>query len=259
MLKTSGVCGNPFTPALLKEGFWLAPWPGARSVAAPRSDPLPPPQPWGMLAARSPPSEPPAAAAGSRTGRGSSGRVLRAGGDRGYPLHPGARGGGFSHAPLGAQLPWELLAGIVPAPIPGATCSGRGGPSRGAGGLAVRVCLVMMCVCAAGSDPHAPSPAALSPLLSGRKKRGEDLGQGSPAQQRAAAPRRLGGRLNPGLQLANAFLSVPAPTALGTLALAGLPRPPGWGGLLSPGLPLPCHLPPPVPVLRLVLPSSASV
>lgn len=229
VFKMSDACRKSFPLALLKEGPWLVPWRGAPSVACPSlgavSRPRPPaPAPGDAC------GEVPAVGAGSRRGRElHRQRELRprppSGGDRGYPPLPrlGVAGRVSASPPLGVPLSWDLLAGIVPTlPSPGATCSGRGGPSQRAGGWgghlrrAQQRCLRSQAVgdTAGGSRPVPCSRARIS----GRTRRcsSEERSRGS---REGAESRATGGR-----SWRTPSLPVPAAAALGTLAPVGLPR-----------------------------------
>lgn len=196
---------------------------------APRSGPcpvpVPPPQPRGMLAARSPPSGPVPVAAGSCTGRGSSGRVLRAGGTGGTrrshgwgwrvvcppPPHSGSHSPGTCWpgscppcpaqgrpAPGGVVPRKELGAGggTFAEPSSAVSARKRWGTRRG------------------GSRPVPCSRARIS----GRTRRcsSEERSRGS---REGAESRATGGR-----SWRTPSLPVPAAAALGTLAPVGLPR-----------------------------------
>lgn len=211
MLEMSGVCRKPFTLALLKESFWLAPWPEARSVAAPRSEPCPTPVPGDACGAV------PAVGAVSCRGRESHRqRELRprapSRGDRGYPLLPAVGGGGFPPSRSEPGCPGCCWPESCRNPAQGRPAPDGVAPREEPGAWRGGVGVLVMRVCAPGSDPHAPRPAAPSPLVSGGKKQSEDLGQGSPAQQRAPGPWDLGGRLNPGLPGAAAGERLPIGT-----------------------------------------------
>lgn len=211
-LKISGVCRKAFTlPPPPVEGLWLAPW-LARC----------PPRPGGCLRRGPRRRGRLLAAARSRTGRGSSGRVLRAGGtggtrcSRGWgwrvrpPPRP-ARGpaplaaAGRDHAP--AQRRGDRLRAGWPLARSGG-CGGHtaGTPMR----RAPQRCLRWQ---AGGTwrGEAARGPAA---------GRGSWAGlAGAAARSGAAAPGRA---LNPGLPGAAACVRLAPGT--GPLAPAGLPR-----------------------------------
>lgn len=193
---------------------------------------------------RGPPSSGPApAAAGTRTGRGSSSSVLRAGGTGGT----GCTHGWGVTGPLlllGAEPPCELLAGLVYPISPGATGSGRGDHSRAAGKGG-----------RPGRDPHAPSSVARSPLLGGEDGAGGNpwgpaAGRGSRARLRQHSGGLHTGSCSPLGTLALSALLLALFSPAGETGRGGL-FPPHLSLLPLPGSPSPCaavshwSLPPP--------------
>lgn len=147
-----GAGRKSFTRVPLGEGLTLR-WRERPAGRAPRSGPCVPPPVPRVAGGAVPVVGASSRRAETRTARGSSGRVLRAGGTG------GSHGWGVTAAPLlGAEPLCELLAGLVDPVSLGAIGSGRGDHSRAAGdcerGTPIR-------------DPHAPGPVARSPLSGG--------------------------------------------------------------------------------------------